>query len=70
MTRFDEAGGRYLKAVFKDDRLLGIFGVNEFFDAGVMWQLILRRVDLSAVRERFLANPMGVGRELMSKLWR
>ena len=70
VARFDEAGGRYLKAVFKDDRLLGIFGVNEFFDAGVMWQLILRRVDLSAVRERFLANPMGVGRELMSKLWR
>ena len=62
--------GRYLKAIFLEGRLLGIYGVNEFFDAGVMCQLILRRVDLSAVRERFLANPMAVGRELMSKLWR
>ncbi len=70
VTRFDEASGRYLKAIFLEGRLLGIYGVNEFFDAGVMCQLILRRVDLSAVRDRFLANPMAVGRELMSKLWR
>jgi len=70
VTRFDEASGRYLKAIFLDGRLLGIFGVNEFFDAGVMCQLILRRVDLSAVKERLLANPLRVGRELMSKLWR
>lgn len=69
-TRFDEASGRYLKAIFKDGCLLGIYGVNEFFDGGVMCQLILRRVDLSPVRERFLANPLAVGRELMSKLWR
>ncbi|MCK9382782.1 MAG: FAD-dependent oxidoreductase [Sulfuritalea sp.] len=70
LTRFDEASGRYLKAIFKDGRLLGIFGVNEFFDGGVMCQLILRRVDLSAVKERFMANPLAVGRELMSQLWR
>ncbi|MDK9705136.1 MAG: FAD-dependent oxidoreductase [Sulfuritalea sp.] len=70
VTRFDEASGRYLKAIFKDGCLLGIYGVNEFFDGGVMCQLILRRVDLSAVKERFLANPLATGRELMSKLWR
>ena len=70
VTRFDQASGRYLKAIFLEGRLLGIYGVNEFFDAGVMCRLILRRVDLSAVRERFLANPLAVGRELMSKLWR
>ena len=71
VTRFDEASGRYLKAIFSADaRLTGIYGVNEFFDGGVMCQLILRRVDLSPVRERFVANPLAVGRELMSKLWR
>jgi len=70
VTRFDDASGRYLKAIFKDGCLLGIYGVNEFFDGGVMCQLILRRVDLTAVKERFLANPLAVGRELMSKLWR
>jgi len=70
VTRFDEASGRYLKTIFKDGCLLGIYGVNEFFDGGVMCQLILRRVDLSAVKERFVANPLAVGRELMSKLWR
>ncbi|MCX7155429.1 MAG: FAD-dependent oxidoreductase [Rhodocyclales bacterium] len=70
VTRFDENSGRYLKAIFKDGCLLGIYGVNEFFDGGVMCQLILRRVDLSAVKDRFVANPLAVGRELMSKLWR
>ncbi|MCF8177493.1 MAG: FAD-dependent oxidoreductase [Sulfuritalea sp.] len=70
VTRFDDVSGRYLKAIFKDDRLLGIYGVNEFFDGGVMCQLILRRVDLSAVKERFLADPLTVGRELMSRIWR
>jgi len=70
VTRFDEASGRYLKAIFKDGCLLGIYGVNEFFDAGVMCQLILRRIDLSAMKQRFLAEPMKVGREIMSKTWR
>ena len=71
VTRFDEATGRYLKAIFSaDNRLTGIYGVNELFDGGVMCQLILRRIDLSPVKERFLANPLAVGRELMSKTWR
>lgn len=69
-TRYDEASGRYLKAIFLDGRLRGIYGVNEFFDGGVMCQLILRGTDLTPVKERFLAEPMKVGRELMSKLWR
>jgi phenylglyoxylate dehydrogenase epsilon subunit len=50
--------------------LTGIYGVNEFFDAGVMSQLILRRIDLAPVRERFLAEPMKVAREIMSRTWR
>ena len=70
VTRFDEQTGRYLKAIFKDGCLTGIYGVNEFFDAGVMCQLILRRIDLAPVKDRFLAEPMKVGREIMSKLWR
>ena len=69
-TRFDEKTGRYLRACFLDGRLVCIHGVNEFFDGGVMAQLILRRVDLDPVRERFVAKPMVVGRELMSQLWR
>ena len=70
LTRFDEVSGRYLKAIFKNGCLLGIYGVNEFFDGGVMCQLILRRIALSPVKERFLAEPMTVGREIMSKTWR
>ena len=69
-TRYDEHSGRYLKAIFLDGRLRGIYGVNEFFDGGVMCQLILRGIDLAPVKERFLAEPMQVGRELMSRVWR
>ncbi len=70
MTRFDETSGRHLKIILKDGRLLGIYGVNEFFDAGVMAQLILRRTDLSAVKDRLFEQPLTVGRELMSQIWR
>jgi phenylglyoxylate dehydrogenase epsilon subunit len=69
MTRLDEARGRYLKAIFHAGCLRGIFAVNEFFDGGVMWELIRRRIDLSALRERFFADPLAVGRELMSRHW-
>ncbi|MCL2345810.1 MAG: FAD-dependent oxidoreductase [Desulfobulbus sp.] len=70
MTRLDEAQGRYLKAIFHEDCLRGIFAIDEFFDGGVMWELIRRRIDLSAMRERFFADPLAAGRELMSQHWR
>jgi phenylglyoxylate dehydrogenase epsilon subunit len=70
MTRLDEAQGRYLKVIFHEGCLWGIFAIDEFFDGGVMWELIRRRIDLSALRERFFANPLAVGRELMSHQWR
>lgn len=69
-VRFDEQTGRYLRACFLDGRLRCIHGVNEFFDGGIMAQLIQRRVDLGSVRDRFMDRPMTVGRELMSRIWR
>ncbi len=62
--------GSYWHIVLKDDRLVGIATINDFVDAGVMWQLILRRTDLSAVKEQFIANPQLTGRRLMSQHWR
>jgi len=62
--------GRYLKIILHEGRLHGIFGINEPFDAGVMWELILRRVDLGPVREQFLEQPQDTARALMSRLWR
>jgi phenylglyoxylate dehydrogenase epsilon subunit len=66
----DADHGRYLKIVLADNRLLGIFGIGTAFDPGVMWELILRRTDLSAVRERFLRSPQDAARVLMSRTWR
>jgi phenylglyoxylate dehydrogenase epsilon subunit len=68
--KVDEAAGRYLRVIVQDGRLLGISSIGEFFDAGIMWQLILRRVDLTHDIERLLADPLAVGREYMSRLWR
>jgi phenylglyoxylate dehydrogenase epsilon subunit len=70
VRRVDGAKERYLKIILDGNRLHGIFGVNETFDAGVMWELILRRIDLGAVRERFLARPNDAARALMSEHWR
>jgi phenylglyoxylate dehydrogenase epsilon subunit len=61
---------RYLKIVLRDDRLAGIFGINVAFDPGVMWELILRRVDLGAVKQTFFASPQQTARAIMSKSWR
>ena len=60
----------YLKIVLKDGRLAGIFGINVAFDPGIMWELILRRIDLSEVKQAFLDSPQKTARVLMSKTWR
>jgi len=60
----------YLKIVLRDGCLQGIFGVNVLFDPGIMWELILRRTDLSQLRQQLLANPQDTARALMSGIWR
>jgi phenylglyoxylate dehydrogenase epsilon subunit len=66
----DEERGRYLKIVLSENRLIGIFAINVPFDAGVMWELILRRIDLSPVKSRFIERPQETARLLMSRTWR
>jgi len=66
----DAARASYLKIVLKDGRLAGIFGINAAFDPGIMWELILRRIDLGALKQAFLASPQQTARALMSKTWR
>jgi phenylglyoxylate dehydrogenase epsilon subunit len=66
----DEADGIYRRIVLQDGLLVGIATINDFVDAGIMWQLILRRTDLSSVKAEFIANPQLTGRQLMSQNWR
>jgi len=61
---------KYLKIVLKDGRLAGIFGINAAFDPGIMWELVVRRIDLGAVKQAFLASPQQTARVLMSRTWR
>lgn len=70
LQEVDASRNSYLKIVMQDDRLTGIFGINVAFDPGVMWQLILRRIDLAPLREKFLAEPQRTARSLMSNTWR
>ncbi len=60
----------YLKIVLREGRLQGVFGVDVLFDPGIMWELILRRVELGARAAALLENPEDAGRVLMSGLWR
>jgi phenylglyoxylate dehydrogenase epsilon subunit len=66
----DESRGKYRRIVMRDRRLVGISSIDDFVDPGVMWQLILRRTDLSPCKADFLAHPQATGRRLMSQLWR
>jgi len=68
--RADDDRGVYRRIVMRDGRLVGISSIDDFVDPGIMWQLILRRTDLSPVKTDFLAHPMATGRRLMSQLWR
>ncbi len=66
----DAEQNHYLKIVLKDSRLAGIFGVNAAFDPGIMWELILRAIDLGDEKLAFLRSPQDTARALMSKNWR
>ena len=66
----DTAQNCYLKIVLKQGRLAGIFGVNTAFDPGIMWELILRAIDLGDEKLAFLRSPQQTARALMSKNWR
>ncbi|NMM27343.1 MAG: NAD(P)/FAD-dependent oxidoreductase [Glaciimonas sp.] len=70
LQEVDATRNSYLKIVMKNGRLTGIFGINVAFDPGVMWELILRRIDLAPLREKFLAAPQRTARSLMSNTWR
>ena len=66
VVRREADAKHYLKIVMQDNRLSGIFGINVPFDPGVMWEIILRRIDLSSVREAFIADPQKTARAIMS----
>jgi phenylglyoxylate dehydrogenase epsilon subunit len=66
----DTDENRYLKIVLKNRRLAGIFGVNAAFDPGIMWELVLRAIDLGDEKLAFLRSPQDTARALMSKNWR
>ena len=70
VVRNEADAKRYLKIVMQGNRLTGIFGINVAFDPGVMWELILRRIDLGPVREAFIAEPQKTARGIMSRTWR
>ncbi len=67
---FDAKQKQFQQIVLKDERLYGISAVNTPMDPGIMWQLILRGVDLGPVMKDFLARPLETGRTLMSRTWR
>nr|WP_294507430.1 FAD-dependent oxidoreductase [uncultured Rhodopila sp.] len=70
VTRRDPAAGSYCRIALKDGRLLGLAAVNLTVDAGILCELIVRQVDLGAVKQRFVEQPCETARMLMSRLWR
>ncbi len=62
--------GNYLAVALDDGCLTGIAAIDRPLDAGVMWQIILRRIELAPRLDDFLADPLTVGRHIMSESWR
>ena len=68
--RNDPSAGTYCRIVLLENRLLGIAVVNLPLDAGILCEMIVRRIDLAPCRKQFLAAPRETSRRLMSQLWR
>jgi phenylglyoxylate dehydrogenase epsilon subunit len=66
---FLPASQQYQKLVYRNNRLVGVSCVNSSLDPGIMYQLIKRQVDLSAVKKGFSTAPREMGRLLMSRTW-
>jgi phenylglyoxylate dehydrogenase epsilon subunit len=60
----------YRRIVLKNGRLVGIAGINVPLDPGILWQMIVRRIDLTPIKASFLEDPLSTGRSLMSRRWR
>lgn len=61
-------GMRYQKLVFREDRLIGVAGINCGLDPGVMRKMIQQQTKLGDGLEDFVRSPLEVGRTLMSGL--
>jgi phenylglyoxylate dehydrogenase epsilon subunit len=70
VIKADAGADRYLKIILDEGRLHGIFAINTPLDAGILWELVRRRTDLSAIEDQFVAQPRETARLLMSRLWR
>lgn len=67
---FNEENMFFQKILLRDNKLVGISGINASFDPGIMWQLILLGTDLTKVKSDFIRSPMETGRDVMSRIWR
>jgi phenylglyoxylate dehydrogenase epsilon subunit len=67
---YEPATPYFRKIILRDGRLVGISAINAPLDPGIMWQLILRKVDLRPVMADFVRRPLETGRILMSQMWR
>ncbi len=67
---FNEDDMFFQKTLLRDNKLVGISGINASFDPGIMWQLILLATDLGEVKADFIRSPMETGRDVMSRIWR
>lgn len=65
----DPVAGTWLRIALENNRLRGVCAVDVPVDAGVLWQLIRRRLDLGPVRSAFCADPLTTGRHLMARYW-
>ncbi|MBW2304131.1 MAG: FAD-dependent oxidoreductase [Deltaproteobacteria bacterium] len=66
----EKTGPRYRKIVLQGGRLVGASGINDGMDPGIIAELIRRKIPLQGLEERFISDPLGTGRVLMSRTWR
>ncbi|MBW1723436.1 MAG: NAD(P)/FAD-dependent oxidoreductase, partial [Deltaproteobacteria bacterium] len=66
----EKTGPRYRKIVLQGGRLVGASGINDGMDPGIIAELIRRKISLQGLEERFISDPLGTGRVLMSRTWR
>ncbi len=68
-TQKDPEKNSFCKLIFRNSVLTGVSAINMRLDPGILKELVLRKIDLSEKKERFIDAPLEIGRQVMRELF-
>jgi len=64
------SGCVYQKIIFKENNLVGFFGINVPLEPGIIMKIIREKEDMRSKKAEFAVNSLGMSRRIMWRSWR